>query len=92
MRSGFLFVFGINAMNRITVSEGLITQLGGFTQPVELCDAEGHMVGHFVPAEEGTSESGVAEDCPYSAEELDRMRGEEGGRGLSEIWDSLGAS
>jgi len=42
-------------MNRITVSEGLITQLGGFTQPVELCDAEGHTVGHFVPTEEGSS-------------------------------------
>jgi len=80
-------------MNRITVSEGLITQLGGFTQPVELCDAEGHAIGHFVPATaSSTSESGESEDCPYSADELSRMRSEEGGRGLSEIWDSLGAS
>jgi len=42
-------------LNRITVNEGLLTQLGGFTQLVELCDAKGHTVGHFVPVEEDSS-------------------------------------
>jgi hypothetical protein len=30
--------------------------------------------------------------CPYSPEELVRMRKEEGGRPLSEIWKSLGCA
>jgi len=74
-------------MNRITVSDTFITQVGGVAQPVELCDAEGHTLGHFVP----TSALGKSDDCPYSVDELNRMRSEEGGRGLSEIWDSLEA-
>jgi len=74
-------------MNRITVNDAFITQLGGIAQPVEVCDAEGHTLGHFVPI----VALSTSEDSPYSADELSRMHGEEGGRLLSEIWKSLGA-
>ncbi len=74
-------------MNRITVDDALKSRLDGVVEPVEVCDAQGRMLGHFVPIA-----ALVGPDaCPYSADELTRMRGEDGGRTLTEIWKSLGA-
>ena len=73
-------------MNQIMVHSPLNAQLAGLSQPVEVIDEAGHRLGHFVP----TQATIVSDDCPYSAEELARMRGEEGGRALAEIWKALG--
>ena len=74
-------------MNRITVDDQLKTRLDGLAQPVEVVDKSGRRLGHFVP----TAATTASDDCPYGSEELERMRGEEGGRPLSEIWKSLRA-
>ena len=47
----------------------------------------GRPLGHFVPRQGVTA----SDECPYSKEELQRMRAEQTGRPLSEIWKSLGA-
>lgn len=74
-------------MSRITVDDAFRSQLDKWSVPVEVCDRTGRKLGHFVPA---VSSQG-ADDCPYSDEELARMRQEQGGRTLPEIWESLGA-
>jgi len=74
-------------MNQIMVDSPLKAQLAGLSQPVEVVDEAGHSLGHFVP----TQAAIVSDDCPYSSEELARMRAEEGGRPLADIWRSLGA-
>ncbi len=38
----------------------------------------------------GESDSADSFEIPYSEEEMERRRQEEGGRSLSEIWKSLG--
>lgn len=74
-------------MNRIIVDDSLKSRLDGVVEPVEVCDADGQMLGHFVPI----AALGRPDGCPYSTDELNRMRGEDGGRPLAEIWKSLGA-
>ncbi|MDY0167368.1 MAG: hypothetical protein RBS80_12540 [Thermoguttaceae bacterium] len=73
-------------MNHITVDLPLTMRLHGLVEPVELVDETGRRLGHFVPAV-----SVDAAECPYSSEELEAMRREDGGRSFSEIWKSLGA-
>lgn len=74
-------------MIQITVPEPLKGQLDVVGKPVELVDEAGKRLGHFVPARI----SGPGDECPYSPEELERMRSERDGRSLPEIWKSLGA-
>ena len=73
-------------MTRITVDDSLSRQLGLVGQTVELCNSAGLSLGHFVPAFTPHPE----DNCPYSVEELAKMRAEEGGRPLAEIWKDLG--
>jgi len=74
-------------MNRITVDDPLKTQLDGLAEPVEVVDETGRRLGHFVP----TLVTMDSDDCPYSTEELERMRRQQGGHPLAEIWKSLDA-
>jgi len=74
-------------MNRIVVDSAVKAQLVGFGEPIEVVDETGQSLGHFVPK----MTSPASDDCPYSTEDLARMRGQEGGRPLAEIWKSLGA-
>ena len=74
-------------MNRITVDDALKSRLDGVVEPVEVCDSEGCTLGHFVPI----AALGGPDGCPYSTDELNRMRGEDGGRSLAEIWGALGS-
>jgi len=73
-------------MTRITVPQSLNVQLDTLSEPAELVDETGRSLGHFVPTANSTSR----DECPCSPEELERMRNEEGGRPLAEIWKSLG--
>ncbi len=74
-------------MNRITVDDPLKRQLDGLAEPVEVVDEAGRRLGHFVPA----LATMASDECPYSTDELERMRREEGGRPLPQIWKSLDA-
>ena len=73
-------------MNRITVDDALKSRLDGSVEPVEVCGAEGHMLGHFVPI----AALGRLDGGPYCTQELNCMRGEDGRRPRAEIWKSLG--
>ena len=73
-------------MNRITVVDPLKTQFDGLAEPVEVVDEKGRRLGHFLPNLAATA----SDACPYTPDELERMRSEEGGRPLPEIWKSLG--
>lgn len=72
-------------MNQIMVHSPLNAQLAGLSGPVEVLDEAGHRLGHFVPAQATI----VSDDCPYSSEGLARMRSEQGGHSLPEIWKAL---
>jgi len=74
------------AMNRIIANDPLKAQLEGLVVPVEVVDEAGRPLGHFVPRQEVQT----TDECPYSDEELRRMRTEQTGRPLPEIWKSLG--
>jgi hypothetical protein len=71
----------------------LRARLNGLDEEVEIRDEAGITVGHYVP--EGIYRkmlyAAVEAACPYSKDELERMRRETGGRPLAEIWKSLGA-
>jgi hypothetical protein len=71
---------------RITLDDSLSYQLGQMGQPVELFNAAGLSLGHFVPGFKPRPE----DNCPYAAEELAAMRLEKGEHTLDEIWRSLG--
>jgi hypothetical protein len=73
-------------MNRITVDNSLKAQLDAISEPVEVVDESGRTLGHFLPA----LPMGASDRCPYSATDIERLRREEGGRPLAEIWKSLG--
>ena len=74
-------------MNQIVVDSSVGSKFQAAILPVEVLDETGRRLGHFVPNRATTA----PDDCPYSAEELQRMQGEEGGRPLAAIWKSLGA-
>lgn len=79
-------------MSRITLDPNLRTRLNGLNERLEVCDEAGEVVGHFVPeAEYQRMLYRLAElQCPYSAEELDAMDKETGGKTLDELWRELG--
>lgn len=72
-------------MNRVTIDYHTSTQFGGLSQPVEVFDEGGNLLGHFVPK----VSLELSASCPYFDEELARMRNEKGGRFLREVWDSI---
>jgi len=57
------------------------------TEPQELCDESGRVLGYFTPASEESVYDRVAP--PVSEEELDRREAEGGGRVLADILADL---
>ena len=74
-------------MVRVTISEGIQTALLTGSDPLELCDAGGRVVGHFIPATDPARYRRVSSPTP--ATELDRRSREEPGRPLGEILADL---
>jgi hypothetical protein len=66
-------------MNRVIIDQNVSSQLDEVSQPVELCDESGKLLGHFVP----TSSVDPSVSCPFSDKELAKMRIESEGRPLS---------
>ena len=74
-------------MVRLTIDKGLEDKLLRENEPVELCDAGGHVLGHFIPAASLSQYQGV--ESPTPAAELDRRSRHESGRPLAEILRDL---
>ena len=81
-------------MSKITLDAELRAKLNGLDQPLELCDADGQTLGHFLPAAEYRKliYAAVNASCRLSEEEMDRRRNEGGGLSLSEFWKRMGVS
>ncbi len=77
-------------MTQIRVDESLKQKLGGLDEPVELCSADGRIVGRYLPEEEYREILYGAVEIPYSDEEIARFCAERGGSTLEEIWKRLG--
>jgi hypothetical protein len=78
-------------MAQIMIGDAFSRQLNGLSAPVDLCYGSGRVLGQFVPAVKRIDVKQLqADGCPYSEEELYRMRRETGGRSLPEIWRDLG--
>ena len=77
-------------MSQVTIDGALLARLNGLTEQTEFRDESGRLLGHFVPVKKGPVKVLPTDGCPYTSEELERMRNQTGGRKLSEIWKSLG--
>lgn len=58
-------------MTMIVIDSVTRRKLQAASQPVELCDESGKVLGHFLPAVDLSEYEGV--ECPSSDEELDRI-------------------
>jgi hypothetical protein len=76
-------------MTRVTINNSISQTLDQFSEPVELFDPSGRLIGQFLPAST-LRISRPSDDCPISEEELQRLRTQKGGRPLAEIWKDLG--
>ena len=78
-------------MSKVILTDPLLSELNGSSTPIELCDATGRTVGHFLPTGAAAFEPRDSDQCPYTSEELARMQTEAGGRSLADILDSFPA-
>jgi hypothetical protein len=80
-------------MSKVVLDNHLRAKLNGLNSPVEICDETGQTVGHFLPSAlyNKFAYASLATECPYSAQELERMHQETGGRALSDLWKELRA-
>ncbi len=76
-------------MSKLLLDDTLKAKLNGLTEPIEVHDAAGQTVGHFLPA--GLYHQLLYEgvECPVSEEEIQRRLQEPGGRALTEILADL---
>ena len=77
-------------MTQVQVDQTLRQKLGGMEEPLELCDANGQLVGHYRPEAEYKKLLCASIKIHYSEEEITRRRAETGGCSLQEIWDRVG--
>jgi hypothetical protein len=77
-------------MTRIQVDQVLRQKLGGMNEPIELCDAEGHVLGHYLPEADYKKILYGSVEIPFTEEEIARRRAQTGGCTLQEIWDRVG--
>jgi hypothetical protein len=73
-------------MSHVTITDPLFTKLQAMFEPVEVRDAQGALIGHFVPASAPQGEDRLPK---ISEAEMDRREREGGGRPLSAILADL---
>lgn len=61
-------------MTRIVLDSGTVAKLQPLSEPVELCDESGRVLGESRPGLETSSRLPEGFDCPFSDEELERRR------------------
>lgn len=77
-------------MTRVEVDQLLSQKLFGMDEPIEIYDANGSVVGHYLPEASYKKMIYGSLKIPLSDEEIERRRNETGGRTLPEIWNRLG--
>ena len=74
-------------MTRVLLSAEQASQLVTTSQPVEMCDPSGNVVGTFFPRPSSDLYRNIL--VPFTEEELDQAEAEPGGRTLQEILADL---
>lgn len=77
-------------MTQVQVDQALLQKLGGMNEPLELCDANGTVLGHYLPEAEYKKILYGSVEIPFSDEEIARRRAQTGGCSLRDIWDRVG--
>jgi hypothetical protein len=77
-------------MTQIQIDDSLKQKLGGLDQPIELCSADGRILGRYLPEKEYREMLYGSVEIPYSEEEIARRRAQRGGCSLEEIWKRVG--
>jgi hypothetical protein len=77
-------------MTRVIVDSVLRERLQATPDLVEVCDEAGNTLGYFCLA--SPAQTPVASRSPYSDEDIQRFRQQNGGRPLADILKDLGAS
>lgn len=77
-------------MTKVILDEALRKKLNGLNEELELCDESGRTLGRFLPIGHCLKLFYPEDQCPYSAEELERCFKEKGTRTLAELWKDLG--
>jgi len=70
-------------MSRLTIDSVTFAKLQGLSEPVDLCDEQGQVVGQFVPCPAGIPLAALELDIPE--EELDRRATNFRGRPLADL-------
>jgi hypothetical protein len=70
-------------MSRLTLDNATLAKLQGLSEPVDLCDEQGRVVGHYVPYPGGIPADALELDI--SEEELDRRAANFHGRPLEDL-------
>ena len=77
-------------MTQVQVDQILLQKLGGLDESIELCDADGKILGRYLPENAYREILYSSVEIPFSEEELASRRAEAGGCTLDEIWKRLG--
>jgi hypothetical protein len=77
-------------MSKITLDQTLKAKLNGLSEPLELCDERGQIVGHFLPEDTYRKFFYAWLKSQVTDEEIESLRREQGGKTLAEIKSSLG--
>ena len=70
-------------MSRLTVDSATLDKLQGLSEPTDLCDDQGRILGHFIPYPAGIPSAALELDIPE--EELDRRAANFHGRPLDDL-------
>ena len=77
-------------MNQVVLDAGIRSRLNGLDQPLEFCDENGRIVGHFLPHDMYRQMLIDYARAVVPDEEVERRLQENGGCSLQEIWARLG--
>ncbi len=73
-------------MTRVTLEPEIESRLSGFQEAVEVCDHNGRLIGYFHPTRS------LRELSPLTDADVEKLRGQTGGRPLQDILKDLQAS
>jgi len=77
-------------MGKVILDDALKSKLNGLDEQLELCDEGGQTIGQFLPQALYRDLLVAWSKAWISDEELERLRRQQGGRPLAEIWKDLG--
>jgi hypothetical protein len=78
-------------MTRIFADETLRVKLNNLAEALEICDAQGNVLGVFVPTDNDKELYRTIQlPAELTPQEIERRMQQGGGRPLAEIWKDLG--